>query len=409
MGVMGKISLYIHIPFCVSKCHYCDFNSIGLGRSPAPEADYVEALRRELGRWDEALAPGARKGWDTVFFGGGTPSLFTPESIGQVLEDSRRIAPIEADAEITLELNPKTAAPDKMRGFREAGCNRLSIGVQTLDEGLLADLARAHNGEDALQALDWAFAAGFERVSGDLMYGLPKQGLDQLEATLRGLERFPLQHLSAYELIVEEGTPFYDRYLQGRLPLPETEEVLAMRDKIEAFGCSKGMGPYEVSNYACAGHESRHNLHYWDYDSFVGIGAGAVSFLRVSELSPEALRRLGVEPMPGLYGLRLSNPRGLTQYQAAAGGWEGVEVERVEREVAFGEFMMMGLRKRRGIRFSDFEKKFAVPFPEAFRSSLSAAQEKGWIELLREGCRFTESGVLFSNEVLKEFLSESLH
>ncbi|MCC6271836.1 MAG: radical SAM family heme chaperone HemW [Deltaproteobacteria bacterium] len=406
---MGKLALYIHIPFCVSKCHYCDFNSIGLGRSAAPEGEYVAALGREIGRWAEALAPEVRGGFDTVFFGGGTPSLFAPESIGKLLREARRLGPLEPGAEVTLELNPKTAAPEKMCGFREAGCNRLSVGVQTLDEGLLADLARAHDATDALQALEWAFAAGFERVSGDLMYGLPRQTLGQLEDTLRRLEGFPLRHLSAYELIVEEGTPFYDRYLKGRLPLPETEEVLAMRERIAAFGCAKGMGAYEVSNYACAGHESRHNLHYWDYDSFVGLGAGAVSFLRLSELNGATLSRLGVEPSPGLYGLRLANPRGLSEYDAGAGLWTGVEVEPIARAAAFGEFMMMGLRKRRGIRFADFEQKFAAPFPAAFREALARAREWGWVALEAGGARFTEAGMLFSNEVLREFLGESLH
>lgn len=406
---MAKISLYIHIPFCVSKCHYCDFNSLGLGRSPAPESEYVAALKKELGRWREGLAEKAREGLSTVFFGGGTPSLFSAESIDSLLQEAKRLAPLEPECEVTLELNPKTAVLEKMRGFLDAGCNRLSIGVQTLDEDLLATLARAHGAEDALQALEWAFAAGFKHVNADLMYGLPRQNLVQIEDTLGRLRHFPLRHLSAYELIVEEGTPFYDRYLQGRLPLPETEEVLAMRELIADFGRSKGMLPYEVSNYACLGEESRHNLHYWDYDSFVGIGAGAVSFLRAEELHPELFSKLSGNADEGIYGFRITNPCGVAEYSASVQSWEAPSYELIKLEEAYGEFMMMGLRKRAGIRFRDFEKKFLRPFPPAFLGVLSQAKEKGWMELDAGGARFTEAGVLFSNEILREFLGESLH
>ncbi len=406
---MGRFSLYSHIPFCVSKCHYCDFNSLGMGRAPLPEAEYLAALLGELGRWAGALAPGLREGIATVFFGGGTPSLFHPESIHAVLRALPQLAELVPGTETTLELNPKTAQPDKMRGFREAGCNRLSIGVQTLDAGLLGDLARAHDAEDALQALEWAFAAGFERISADLMYGLPRQTLAQVASTLEGLARFPLRHLSAYELIVEEGTPFYDRYLQGRLPLPQTEEVLAMRGLIEGYLRGRGLHPYEISNYAGPGQESRHNLHYWDYDSFVGIGAGAVSFLRAEELEGETLRRLGISPQQGLYGLRLTNPRGLSAYQASVGDWRGVEVEAVSRDAAMAEFMMMGLRKSRGIRFQDFEAKFSAAFPPAFRRVLERGGERGLVESDGAGCRFTPEGLLLSNEILQEFLPPSLH
>ena len=397
------LSLYIHIPFCVSKCHYCDFNSAGIGRSAAPEAEYLAALRRELGRWADFLGDGADDCFDTVFFGGGTPSLFSAEGIGSILTQSTELRPRRRGAEVTLELNPKTADLPKMRGFREAGCNRLSIGVQTLDPGLLAELGRAHDPDEALQALDWGLESGFEKVSIDLMYGLPKQEMRQMEETLERLAKYPLRHLSAYELIVEEDTPFYDRYRRDRLPLPSEPEVESMRQRLERFALAKGMKAYEISNYAVAGAESRHNLHYWNYDSFVGLGSGAVSFLKVSELAPDFRRNLKVEIGADTFALRLTNPRSLAEYQSSAASWEKVEVEPVTKSQAQSEFMMMGLRKRQGIAYVDFESHFEESFPKDFAALVERARERGWVEATPEACRFTETGMALSNEFLQEF------
>jgi oxygen-independent coproporphyrinogen-3 oxidase len=397
------LSLYIHIPFCVSKCHYCDFNSAGIGRSAVPEAEYLAALRRELSRWTALLGPGAADRFDTVFFGGGTPSLFSPEGIDAVLAESAALRPRCPGAEVSLELNPKTADLDKMRGFREAGVGRLSIGVQTLDPTLLAELGRAHGPEEALQALSWGLEAGFEKVSIDLMYGLPKQDMSQLEETLARLENFPLRHLSAYELIVEEETPFYDRHLQKRLSLPPEPEVEAMRRRLEQFAFAKGMRAYEISNYASEGAEARHNMHYWNYDSFVGLGAGAVSFLKISELDSKFQAILGTEVGAEAFALRLTNPRGLADYQGSAPSWEKVEIEPISRAQAQGEFMMMGLRKREGVAYADFETCFGEPFPKDFAAIVQRGQDRGWIRAVSGACRFTESGLALSNEFLQEF------
>lgn len=397
------LSLYIHIPFCVSKCHYCDFNSAGIGRAALPEAEYLAALRRELGRWADLLGSGADDRFDTVFFGGGTPSLFSAEGIGSILNESTQLRPRRIGAEVSLELNPKTADLAKMRGFRQAGCNRLSIGVQTLDPGLLAELGRAHDPEEALQALSWGLEAGFEKLSIDLMYGLPKQELAQLEATLERLKNYPLQHLSAYELIVEEETPFYERYRRDRLPLPPEPEVEAMRQRLEQFAFGKGMSAYEISNYAAKGAEARHNLHYWNYDSFVGLGSGAVSFLKIAELAPAFRADLDVEIAADAFALRLTNPRSLTEYQDLAATWKKVDVEVVSRSQARSEFMMMGLRKREGVAYADFEAHFEEGFPKDFAALVERGEERGWIESSPAGCRFTESGLVLSNEFLQEF------
>ncbi|HCU24947.1 MAG TPA: hypothetical protein DF383_08015 [Deltaproteobacteria bacterium] len=395
---------YIHIPFCLSKCHYCDFNSLGIGQVEPPEREYVAALIEEFGRWRRVLREEARSGFDSVFFGGGTPSLFRPETLAEILLVLQELAPILSGAEKTLELNPKTADLKKMQGLVAAGFNRLSVGVQTLDETLLGALARAHGAEDALQALRWAFAAGFPQVNVDLMYGLPGQETGTLRSTCERLSEFPLRHLSAYELIVEEGTPFFARQRRGALALPQEDSVAAMKAEIEAFATAQGMKNYEISNYSAPRHESRHNLHYWNYDSFIGFGAGATSFLRKEELHEDFLRSVGLQDKPDLYGLRLTNPAALREYQDQSAGWKGVHVEPIFRNMAMGEFMMMGLRKRTGICFADFVERFSEPFPQNYREVLRRAEAKGWAVVGAEACRLTELGRTFSNSVLGEFL-----
>jgi len=403
-SVKNLQSLYIHIPFCVSKCHYCDFNSIGLGAASVPEKTYCEALSRELGFWREILHHELKGSMGTIFFGGGTPSLFSAEGIEDILTQARKVLPFSPAAEITLEMNPKTAHREKMLGFLKAGVNRLSIGVQTLKPSILKQLSRAHDAADALHALEWAYEVNFPRINIDLMYGLPEQTREDLKATFAELRVFPLKHLSAYELIVEEGTPFYDRYFQGRLPLPELPDVLAMRDAIQEFASNKGMEAYEVSNYASPGHESRHNGAYWNYDSFVGLGAGAVSFLRDSEIHPEFSRRLAPSPGEEIYAWRITNPRALADYQGRESFAEGADFEAIDFKTAMGEFMMMGLRRREGISFEAFEGKFSRPFPDCYREIIARAARRGWMVVDARGGHFTEAGLLLSNEVLQEFL-----
>lgn len=400
------ISSYIHIPFCVSKCHYCDFNSVGLGKNKAPEAAYLQDLQRDLQAWCRILSSFARSSLATVFFGGGTPSLFSAEGIASILQALEEVAPLAPGAETTLELNPKTADQNKMRGFRQAGIRRLSMGIQTLEEELLKPLARAHSAAEALQALEWAFETGFPQINIDLMYALPGQTMSQLRDTLQKLEKFPLRHLSAYELIWEEGTPFYDLSLQGKLSPASEDLALQMRGELEVFALQRGMQPYEISNFAFEGDQSRHNLQYWDYGSFFGAGAGAVSFLKAEEISEEAKAVLGFSEDREIYGLRLTRPKGLEDYSRSVESLKGFEVEWISPETAMGEFWMMGLRKTCGIRFADFEKKFHRSLPEIFQKNMVRASKAAWMEVDEEGCRLTEAGMLVSNEILQGFIAE---
>jgi Coproporphyrinogen III oxidase and related Fe-S oxidoreductases len=253
--------------------------------------------------------------------------------------------------------------------------------------------------------LEWGLQTGFSGLSIDLMYALPGQELMHLNNTLAQLRDYPLSHLSAYELIWEEGTPFYEQWKRGQRAPSEEDLVLRMADRIENFCEARGLKAYEVSNYARVGHESRHNLQYWDYESFVGLGAGAVSFLRINELSSAAREKFGIGQDGNIYGVRLTRPRPLGDYSARGGSLSGFEVELISIPTAMQEFMMMGLRKTDGIQYAEFGKKFNDPLPPGFLKTIDRATHRGWMISDGSGCRLTKTGILMSNEVLGEFIN----
>lgn len=395
-------SAYVHIPFCLQKCHYCDFYSLGWGEKRLPETDYVQALSQEMTRWTQCVKRAGAGPWESIFFGGGTPSLFSAEAIGQILGELGEYLPWDATTEITLEMNPKTADPNKLRAYRSLGVNRISLGIQSLEDALLERLGRAHNREDALRTLLWIEDASFPRYSVDLMYGLPYQGLGHVEDTLDALQNYPLKHLSAYELILEEHTPFYHRYRYDQSPLPPTGKVLEMRKTIANFVQRRGMKRYEISNWAAPGFESLHNLRYWDYKSFIGLGASAVSFLRWEELTEEIQREYSGESQP--YGVRITNPKDLKTYLKDSSQWEGVSLEWVDHATAHLEWVMMGLRKAGGISKEAFHAQFGVDFPQRSCEAVQEGIRKGWFDTEDSLIYFSPEGVLWSNEAIQLFM-----
>lgn len=261
------LSLYVHLPWCVRKCPYCDFNSHAV-RGAFPEDDYVEALLRDLAV-DAPLVKGRRV--ESVFIGGGTPSLFQPDAIARLLEGVRRRVAVAADAEITLEANPGTVELERFRGFRQAGVNRLSIGVQTFDETKLRAIGRIHGRAEALTAAEAARAAGFANFNLDLMYGLPQQEVAQALADVETAIALSPAHLSLYQLTLEPNTPFY----RAPPPLPDEHSIDAMQDGALACMRRAGYAQYEVSAYARPGRQCRHNRNYWEFGDYLGVGAGA--------------------------------------------------------------------------------------------------------------------------------------
>lgn len=399
-----QISFYVHVPYCVSKCHYCDFYSLGVGGLEVDEEAYLGALERDLLAWKKVLNPDLHYSVRTLFLGGGTPSLFKTKSIERIILLLRQIMPCDEMAELSLEANPDTLTLDKIQAFKAMGVHRLSMGIQSLEDRLLAAIGRPHSARQATMAIGWAVDTQFRTLNIDLMYGLPGQCLQDLRHTLMSLGSYPFEHLSAYELTIEEETKFGKKLSSGALSLPSEDEVLEMRAELAKFVLEKGMHSYEISNAALDGHESLHNRHYWDYGSFVGLGAGAVSFLRRDEINQGLWQDTWQGDAERLYGVRVQNPKISEGYFDKNPLVSSACVEPISVQTAMGEFMMLGLRKSDGIYFVDFEEKFDQTFPDVFMEKLRVFARESKVEINSQQCYLTPRGILLSNHLLCEFV-----
>ena len=380
-----RAGLYIHFPFCLKKCLYCDFNSTAWsGDEPA---QYVELLLREMELREKAL-PGPVQA-PTLYLGGGTPSLMAPELVGRLIEKAVKRFGLEPDAEVTLEANPGTLTPRRLSCYRAAGVNRLSLGIQSFEERLLQRLGRVHTVHEAVSAFEQARAAGFDNISIDLMHSLPGQSLKQWRAALRkGIALGP-EHISAYALSVEEGTPFERLYERGELPLPGEEEGARMFEATSECLAAAGYLHYEISNFARPGRFSRHNLSYWSRQSYLGFGAGAHSFW-----NPDGL------------GRRWNNAADLSGYREsiALGLLPEREPVQLTLEDAVAESFFLGLRVLTGLDLAPLKAAFG----EAPLSRRLAEVD----ELLRGGLlvadgdriRLAENSVIIANSIFSRFL-----
>jgi putative oxygen-independent coproporphyrinogen III oxidase len=325
-------SAYVHFPWCLQKCPYCDFASATIKRPEVPHRAYADAVLAELAERRQLIA-GETLG--SVFFGGGTPSLWDPAELGRVLKAIRGAFAREADAiEITVECNPSSLDRDRARALFEQGVNRLSVGVQSLDGKQLQFLGRLHDADGALRALESALHE-VPRVSGDLIFGLPGQPVAEAVAHVERLVGLGLSHVSAYSLTIEPGTQFGELHKKGRLPLAIDDDVASAYVAIERALATRGFGHYEVSNYARQGQESRHNEHYWRGGAYLGLGAGAVGCLHHG---PGRARRYRNEPKPDRYMAKSAQLEELEVFEEALGPEELVH-----------EQLMLGLRTRRGM------------------------------------------------------------
>jgi oxygen-independent coproporphyrinogen-3 oxidase len=382
-----KFSLYVHIPYCISKCPYCDFNSHVV--ADIPENDYTGALLRELELYGEHNDWRGRK-LQSIFFGGGTPSTFKPASIGKILAWVAATFSIDADCEITMEANPGTVDAANFFGYRDAGVNRISVGVQSFQPRLLKFLGRIHSVNEARKALEVVRDAGFDNFSFDLIYANPGQTLQELEADIDTALEYQPPHLSAYNLTFEEGTPFHHEFRYGRMKSLSEDEEIAMADLIEEKLHGAGLLRYEISNYARRGWHSRHNVNYWRSGDYLGLGAGAHSYKR---------------KLDGITGQRWSNEKNPGRYigQVTQSSHAVVEREEIDRDKAAGEFMFLGLRMTEGIRTENFRRRFGKTPREFY------PQIESWIdaELLAEQAgflRFTPSGLMLANSIFVHFM-----
>jgi len=379
-STMSPRAVYIHIPFCTNKCHYCDFNSVVLQGQPV--MDYLQALEREMAYTVERLPP---QTIDTIYVGGGTPTVLTPEQMAYFLRSVRAWFPDQAmNVEFSMEANPGTVDEEKLAAMKEGGVNRISFGVQSFDNRLLHDIGRIHDTSDVYRSLEAARKAGFTNLSIDLMFGLPNQTLEQLDHTLSAALALDLPHYSIYSLKVEENTLFYKLYQRDELPLPDEDTELEMyrliMDRLQAAGYEQ----YEISNFARPGFESLHNMTYWRNEPYYGIGAGAHGY---------AAR------------LRHMNIRGVQPYiRACRTGLPRAEEHPVSEQEAMEDFMMVGLRMLRGVSNEDFRRQFAVSMEEAFGQTLSRLLTQGLLERTEDGYRLSRQGLIYGNEVFGAFL-----
>jgi len=374
------LSLYIHLPWCVRKCPYCDFNSHQAEH--LPEAEYIAALERDLDR-QLADRPEPRP-LQSIFFGGGTPSLFSAPGIEAILNAVHRRMKLADDAEITLEANPGTAEQRRFRDYRSAGINRLSIGVQSFDDDLLRALGRIHDGEQARRAVHSALAAGLEHINIDLMHGLPGQTLPMALADLDQALALGTGHLSWYQLTIEPNTAFYSRPPR----LPDEDDLADITDAGLERLARQGLQRYEVSAYARSpGQRSRHNLNYWRFGDYLGLGAGAHG-----KLSSEPEQRI----------LRYQSTRLPADYMARAG--QAWPVHAVAESQRIAEYMLNALRLVEGFTPEDFEQRTGLAWRRV-SPRLDELCRRGLLQPAGSGVRPTPRGMDFLNELIGQFLS----
>jgi len=368
------LSLYVHLPWCVRKCPYCDFNSHEL-RGTLDEAAYVDALARDLGT--DSARVGDRM-VQTIFLGGGTPSLFTPESIARLLAIVRDSVAVAPDAEITLEANPGTVDTARFRGYRAAGVNRLSIGIQSFDPDKLAALGRIHGRDDALRAAAAARAAGFDNFNLDLMYGLPGQTPAHAVADLETALAQAPTHVSVYQLTLEPNTAFHARPPQ----LPDDDTLWTMHETLQARLHDHGYEQYEVSAYARPGYQCRHNRNYWEFGDYLGIGAGAHA------------------KISGADGItRWHKPRHPRAYLTAAGEATAIESRTLTDDERAFEFMLNAMRLTQGFTRSLFAGRTGLA-PERLDAALTGARARGLVERCDDRIAPTPLGRRFLNDLL---------
>ena len=385
-GFVGKegqgrpktVGIYVHVPFCLSKCHYCDFCSVTRADDEKKDA-YVSRLCSEIEDFAEKIRQtGGIPKADTVYFGGGTPTLMSADQFSRVLSAVDSGFGIADGAEITAECNPRSIDGAGLKDLRKSGVNRLSIGMQSIHDSELRMLGRIHSSEDFLETYSEARRAGFDNVSVDLMYGIPNQTRETFEKSVKGLAMLAPEHISSYSLTVEEDTNFYRR--RDSLSLPDEDTVSDMYADMNEILSRYGYYRYEISNFAKEGRESRHNMKYWACESYLGFGSAAHSYFD---------------------GVRFAHSRDIDAY--IEGKRAIIDVEPIDKREAMNEYVMLGMRLSQGVDISSFKDRFGEEIFEVFGKIRQYSPE--FIEISDRKCRFTEKGVFVSNSILSDVLN----
>ncbi|MDO8493977.1 MAG: radical SAM family heme chaperone HemW [Deltaproteobacteria bacterium] len=379
---MQELSLYIHIPFCLEKCPYCDFHSIAVEKKSIEQKKYADLLMRQLDEEVERLALRGRS-LVSIYFGGGTPSLMNASLFEAVITRAVQYFALTKDCEITVETNPATAAVENFKSWLNVGVNRVSIGAQSFQPHLLKKLGRSHSADAAKQAVREAAEAGFKNISADLIFGIEGESFEDLQNDLLEITALPLQHISAYQLTVEPATPLATWVRDGSFQLPKEEILAEMQETVFAFLEKRGFDQYEISNYAKippllkgggGDFRSRHNLQYWRYGEYLGIGSGAVSTVN---------------------GQRWRTTRQLKKYFQSDWGFEEIEI--IDAKTAWKERWMMGLRLAEGVAMTEAD--------HGFKPIFALWMEKGWAQLDGPRVTLTNKGRMIANSLILELFS----
>lgn len=375
-----KLGLYLHIPFCIKKCAYCDF----LSRASKEEEreDYVRALIGEI-QSSEGISDEYQV--DTIFLGGGTPSLLQANQMTRIMEAVYQTFQVNKEAEITIEVNPGTVDNQKLRSYKEMGINRISFGLQSTDDTELAALGRIHTYQEFLESYRMAREIGFANINIDLISGIPKQTYKSWMENLKAAAALSPEHISAYSLIVEEGTLFYTMHENGALDLPTEEEERLMYEQTAPYLEEQGYRQYEISNYAKPGMECRHNCRYWERKDYLGLGIGAASLIHET---------------------RFSNTEDIQDYLSNSQNLRAVRknIETLDRKAQIEEYLFLGLRMNCGISKTEFRDCFHANLEEFYPNTVEQLLQEGFLVQKEDRISLSRKGISLSNRILAEFL-----
>nr|WP_300095808.1 radical SAM family heme chaperone HemW [Sedimentibacter sp.] len=378
---MKKLGLYIHVPFCKKKCNYCDFYSVKWDDDW--ENKYSEAVLDEIKDYKEMLENKYKV--DTIYFGGGTPTIINPANLKRILDIIRTLTDVDENAEISMEANPNTLTDENLRQYKEIGINRLSIGIQSLNDEILQKIGRVHNSKEALDAINRARKHGFENVNADVMFNIPEQTTLDIEDTLSKIIESGVTHISFYSLKLEKGTPMYSMEQKNLINMPDEDEERNMYYKGRFVMEKNNLFQYEISNFAVKGFECRHNLKYWNQEEYIGIGPSAHSFMNST---------------------RYSNPSDLKKYckSAEENNFNRIIQEEMNDEELMFEYIMLRLRLTEGLDTVEFKNKFNVDFFEKYKKQINYLTDNKLIEQSGSIIKLTQRGMDISNYVFEEFM-----
>ena len=375
------LGLYIHIPYCIHKCGYCDFNSHPIKQDEMNH--YIDALVAEMKHYAKTYSN--TNIIKTIFLGGGTPTTLTVYQLERILKECVSEFTVASDAEITIEANPATIDIEQLKSIRQTGYNRISIGVQSFDKAELKLLDRAHGPEEIHSTVDRARKAGFDNLSLDLMFAVPNQSLSSWASNLnKALEKNP-EHLSTYNLTIEQGTAFSKLQSNGKLIMPDDDHQLELYKRTIERLTKKGFHHYEISNFARRGKECKHNITYWENKNTLGLGAGASSYMNGTRFKNINL--------PAHYIRQVKDKKIAVEHS-----------ETLEPRQAMGETIMLGLRLLQGISIHQFEKRFQISFINLFRNIISSLKEKELVIIEKDYLRLSQKGLFWADSVISEFI-----